>query len=67
MSDKITVTDSESKVLAAKHIGNGIAWFGFWIFMGLMSLDINSTTTTIMDGAYAMFSDCPTTGGGNDE
>lgn len=58
MSEEIT--ESVATVAAAKHIGSGIAWFGFWIFMGLMSLDISSTTTTIMDGAYAMFSDCPT-------
>lgn len=45
---------------AAKHIGNGISWFGFWIFMGLMSLDVSTATTTVMDGATAIFSDCPT-------
>lgn len=57
--DKET-TESASIVEAAKHLGSGISWFGFWIFMGMMSLDMQSTTTTIMDGATAIFSDCPT-------
>lgn len=52
---------------AAKHIGAGISWFGFWIFMGMMSLDMQSTTTTIMEGATAIFSDCPTHNGGESE
>ncbi|WP_272962303.1 hypothetical protein [Alcanivorax jadensis] len=52
---------------AAKHIGSGIAWFGFWIFMGMMSLDMQSTTTTIMDGATAIFSDCPAARNDNDD
>jgi hypothetical protein len=45
---------------AGKHLGNGIAWFGFWVFLGMASLDVSTATTTIMDGATAIFSDCPT-------
>lgn len=67
MSDQTKIAESEAKVLAGKHIGSGIAWLGFWIFMGLMSMDINSATTTIMDGAYAAFRDCAATGEASDE
>lgn len=52
---------------AAKHIGLGVSWMGFWIFMGMMSLDMQSTTTTIMEGATAIFSDCPTHNGGESD
>jgi hypothetical protein len=25
------------------HIGSGIAWFGFWMFLGLSTIDIITT------------------------
>lgn len=40
------MTDEKSDSLEAglkglgDHIGSGLAWMGFWIFLGLLSMDI---------------------------
>lgn len=30
---------------AGEHIGYGIAWFGFWLFLGMNSIEIITTVT----------------------